>query len=537
MNMKRICMKIFKQQNTVCLKLLFLVLLLFACTASTSFAFDTEKLATNIAKSLQKIKNNQFVTIAFSRIRGELEYEKKNELIDFTNVAIVKTRKFRVIDRSKLLLNIREQKYNLSEFVSLKKNKELGLLLGVDLFLYGRAYQDILILKAIDVETSAIVWADEFPLKTPSLKPQTLMLQEMSEKVLASLQKDTTRFKTNKISQLSFWSIDSNWDTNQIMDHLSVALTNSGHFQIIDRENLRDLLREQKLSFENFINPSAAKKLGGLSGIDAFIYGNLVRKGNSWVASLKMMNTFDGTLAWADLIRFKNQQQLSNKKEVKHSNMIFIPEGKFIMGTDKDVPVSMPEHTVYLKSFYIDTTEVSSQQYQTFVKQFKHRSPPYWYGGKIPVGKENEPVVMINWNDASRYCRSYKKRLPTEQEWEKAFRGTNGRVYPWSESVFKKNWAKTKESISKKVLPVFAKTKDISIYGVYHLAGNVREWVKSVFKPYPGNQITNPKFFREFVVRGGSWALDKTYTTGWSRTSAKATFGGKDIGFRCAKNG
>ena len=122
---------------------------------------DNEILAGRIANSVHQKIDRRYNTLAISRIRLKDKTVRinVNELIDYSNVKIVRGRRFRVTDRSKLQLLLKEQRIQLSEFVSPNEYRELGMLLGVQLFIYGNVYSDTLVLKAIDVQNSQIVWA------------------------------------------------------------------------------------------------------------------------------------------------------------------------------------------------------------------------------------------------------------------------------------------------------------------------------------------------------------------------------------------
>lgn len=516
-----------------------LTFVLFCNSSVSAQSFDSIKISKQVAESLKQISSPKYATVAFSRIQGSLEKRFVNELIDYTNVAIVRSRGYKVIDRSKLQAILDEQQFNLTGLVSPDTYKELGKLLGVDLFLYGRYYNDVIVLKAIDVESSAIVWSDQFQL-TDELSRKSVMLHKLSGKVITSLQTDRSRLKANKINQISFWNIQSDFDTNQITDFLSSAITKANAFQVIDRENLQLILEEQKLNMQNFIDEKQAKRMGELYGIDAFIYGTVTARQGQYVASLKLLNIYNGVIEWADLITFGDESETSVKQKksnnLKKDEMVYIPAGSFFMGDNSGNKIHTPRLRIPLKAFYLDRTEVSNQEYYTFVKKFKHRSPPSWKDGQIPFGKKELPVVMVNWNDANRYCKSINKRLPSELEWEKAFRGGEGRTYPWEESKFNPNFVRTLESGILSPLAVNFPNRDISIYGIQHLAGNVREWTNSLLKPYPRSTFRSNKVKRERVIRGGSWALSHAYSVGWYRASSKPTYAWKDVGFRCARS-
>ena len=510
--------------------------LLFFCEA---YAIDTLALAQKIANSLNQIAHNRkYSTLAFSRIQGTLNKETVKELIDFTENEIVQNRRFRLIDRSKLQLILDEQKFNLTGMVTQDTYKQLGKLLGVDLFVYGRYYKDTIVFKAIDVESSAIVWAEVFQLT--DLSKESLTINDLSEKMTNAIRKSLERLKSSKINQLSFWSVKSDFDSNRIIDYLSVAITQDGNFQVVDRENLKLILEEQKLSMEEFIDENEAKRMGELYGIDAFIYGRITSKSGSYIASLKMLNIYNGVIEWAKTIRFGSETNISrevtSQTKSKSGAMIYIPAGLFVMGSNSGSTISTPSFKVPVKAYLIDLTEVSNLEYQQFVRKYKHRPPPSWPRGIIPKGKENEPVVMVNWKDADRYCKKQGKRLPKEVEWEKAFRGENGRKYPWPGDKFYTNYARTVESGVLGPSAVTYASKDISIYGVQHMAGNVREWVDSYLKPFPGSRYYSSKVGREKVIRGSSWAKTQKEAVGWFRGSSRPTYGWKDVGFRCAKS-
>ncbi|MBU2512827.1 SUMF1/EgtB/PvdO family nonheme iron enzyme [bacterium] len=517
-----------------------LIIVITVLTFETALCFDTLQLAQQIAESISEVPGRKYGTVAFSRIQGNLEKSVTNELIDFTENELVQKRRFRVIDRSKLQLILREQRFNLSGMVSSDTYKELGKLLGVDLFVYGSYYEDTIVLKAIDVESSAIVWADIFQLE--NLTVDTVTIKNLAVKTSLSIKDDLERLKASRINQISFWNISSDFDSNKVIDYLSVAITKDGNFQVVDRENLQLILEEQKLNMEDFIDEQKAKKMGELYGVDAFIYGRVTRRGNQYIASLKMLNIYNGVIEWAKTIRFsgassEQPQNISSGKSSKSENkMMFVPGGEFIMGSDKGGEISFPMFKVPLQSFYIDRTEVSNTEYYLFVKKFKHRPPQSWPGGVPPVGKEKDPVVMVNWKDAYRYCSVQNKRLPKEVEWEKAFRGSNGRTYPWRGEKFYDGYARTLESGTLGPEIADSQTKDYSPYGVKHMAGNVREWVDSYLRPYPGSPYQSSKIGQEKVIRGGSWAKPSSYTVGWFRDSSNPVYGWEDVGFRCAKS-
>jgi formylglycine-generating enzyme required for sulfatase activity len=512
-------------------------------TARPAFADpDIEGLAAQIAKSLQTITDAHYQTIAFSRVRQVAGTTMDvDTLIDFTNVMIVRGQRLRVVDRSKLQLILKEQSVQLQDFVSAQKYQELGKILGVDLFLYGTLYRDALVLKAIDVQNSAIAWADSFPVTEVS--QQSDQLSALGGATVQSLDKDLARLQKSKIHLVSFWGVDTGnlFPPEAVMDYLSVALTKDAQFKVVDRENIKLIVQEQQLNQQAFVDESSAKKLGELYGVDGFFYGTLSRRQDGAVlASLKLLNVYNGVIEWADLIRMEDPSAAPAKPgqaqgPAAPAGMVYIPAGAFVMGAAGDVGDAAPPHEVQLPAYFMDITEVSAQDYQALVTGRAYRAPVGWQGNQPPAGMADAPVVGVSWDDAQQYCRFVGKRLPQEAEWERAARGYTGQIYPWA-GTFSPGFAVTRESGKKRAEPVQSAGRDVSPYGVKNMAGNVREWVSDLFRPYPNANPNNPKFNRERVVRGGSWATDQRPAAGWFRGSSAPNLAWPDVGFRCAKS-
>lgn len=244
------------------------------------------------------------------------------------------------------------------------------------------------------------------------------------------------------------------------------------------------------------------------------------------------------------------------------NSMIRIPAGAFIIGDNgrptaegAGDPDEMPEHKVYLGSFFIDKFEVTNAQYKSFVDATSHRAPNHWKtpssgtaGSRVtyPPGKANHPVVYVDWFDANAYCHWAGKRLPTEEEWEKAARGTDGRNFPWG-SRFDPKKANTPQywlSLDKEgdTLPVGSFENGKSPYGLYDMAGNVYEWTANWYKPYPHNPAPNAHYGeKNKIVRGGSWYDCLSYGCGlsspsYNRSRFDPEIRNKGFGFRCAKS-
>lgn len=240
--------------------------------------------------------------------------------------------------------------------------------------------------------------------------------------------------------------------------------------------------------------------------------------------------------------------QVSDKDEMV---MVYVPEGIFTMGTDYGYSYEQPAHKVFLDSFWIDKTEVSNSQYANCVSA-GYCVMPLWNGGYNPhYYSENKnadfPIVKVNWNDANSYCEWVGRRLPTEAEWEKAARGTDGRLYPWGEESPSCDFANIPNCGIKfsgnifDLSSVYNYADSASPYGALNMIGNAWEWVADWYDEtyYSDSPSSNPKgpssgLFK--LIRGGS--IDQ------SASAVYRTWAGPDSyssavymsGFRCAKD-
>ena len=153
---------------------------------------------------------------------------------------------------------------------------------------------------------------------------------------------------------------------------------------------------------------------------------------------------------------------------------------------------SHPQHTVKLKAYRIDKYLVTNAQYARFVAATGHRPPSDWKNGKIQQGALLYPVTMVNWYDAAAYAKWAGKRLPTEAEWEKAARGTDGRRWPWGNEMDPARLNTYYNVGSATDVTTYA--NGVSPYGVYDMAGNVDEWVADDFLPYKGTDAAADVF-------------------------------------------
>ena len=252
--------------------------------------------------------------------------------------------------------------------------------------------------------------------------------------------------------------------------------------------------------------------------------------------------------------------------------MVYVPAGKFLMGmTESDadkmgaeikinmailndeeiraIKRSFQQHTVYLDAYWIYQTEVTNAMYAQCVAagacQPEIQYPPYprdsYYYNPTYT---NYPVVNVDWNQANTYCGWAEGRLPSEAEWEKAARGTDGRTYPWGEGIDcnKTNYGCGAQNMGA-IRVVGSYPQGASPYGALDMAGNVIEWVADWFDfesgtyyaSSPSNNPLGPDSGETRVVRGGSW----NDVAGGVRTSYRYGFSPDGvvyfIGFRCVR--
>jgi iron(II)-dependent oxidoreductase len=241
------------------------------------------------------------------------------------------------------------------------------------------------------------------------------------------------------------------------------------------------------------------------------------------------------------------------------AEMAWIPAGEFTMGADQEQIDALwqrmgwpagwkqsdqdesPAHKVYLDGFWIYRYEVTNEQYAKFVSATGRSAPSHWSGGRIPSGLEKHPMWNVSWEDAKAYCEWAGVRLPTEAEWEKAARGTDGRVWPWgNEWDPKKCNAYGRADGFYYTAPVGSFPQGVSPYGVMDMAGNVWEWCADYYDDdyyaqSPARNPTGPTSGSERALRGGSWCVNPGYTRTADRGRYFPAYGGiVCIGLRAA---
>ena len=252
---------------------------------------------------------------------------------------------------------------------------------------------------------------------------------------------------------------------------------------------------------------------------------------------------------------------------------VCIPGGEFLMGSSrsrdsKADPDEMPQHPLDCTEFFIMRYPVTNREYNAYLQATKSRPPLFWPQGQYPAEKAEHPVVGVSFLDAVAFCRWAREvtglpvRLPSEAEWEKTARGTDGRRFPWGE-VWEVGCCNSSEAKLGGTTPVnlFSPAGD-SPYGVAEMGGNVQEWTSSLYGLYPydpadGREVyvydlESPSLFPRFhesgstsivhsleaslgktCLRGGSWREDWLKSRCAYRGWAAPLHRSDDTGFRC----
>jgi formylglycine-generating enzyme required for sulfatase activity len=279
----------------------------------------------------------------------------------------------------------------------------------------------------------------------------------------------------------------------------------------------------------------------------------------------KQENTEYGEINLNKKVKYKKKivNQVDNKE------MMLIPEGKFVFGSNTGDKDEAPQQIIFLDNYYIDKCEVSNAEYYIYMLEVNAVPPASWANGEYPAGEEDLPVIVAYF-EAIGYAKWAKKRLPTEKEWEKAARGTGlelvkkqdesyiyiekPNIYPWGNQFdpLKANCAEYWQTISNenetkkpvntkgKLLPLksFENTGN-SVYGIVNMAGNAGEWTSSWYDAYKDSKFKDKKFGTQFkVIRGGSWfnTRHELRTTSRSIGGLPNLYTDNIAGFRCVKD-
>ena len=258
-----------------------------------------------------------------------------------------------------------------------------------------------------------------------------------------------------------------------------------------------------------------------------------------WIAGLET-----GDSAYAQLERLRKHKDIP-AAPIPDPPMVSIPEGDFLMGANGTDALEdeKPQHRVWLDWYQIDTYEVTTGQYAAFLVQEKV-SPPWQWESVDPAQHHDRPVIGASWFDAEAYCRWRGARLPTEAEWEKAARGSDGRLFPWGHRTPTDEEANfglgARFSYSQVLAPVQGYSSGRSRSWLHLMAGNVGEWVvywygANYYETSASKNPAGPERGTFRVVRGGSWSDLPKYLLTYGRSKLPPETRNSYTGFRCAR--
>lgn len=272
------------------------------------------------------------------------------------------------------------------------------------------------------------------------------------------------------------------------------------------------------------------------------------------------LDTQDITVDWTEAGKKLAAERVANWKT--KAEMVMVPAGEFLMGSDKKTDrlayrSEIPQHRVYLDAFEIGKYEVTALEYLKFVLA-TNRSPQLdwrYDGGNFQESMAHHPIMHVTWYDADAYCKWAGQRLPTEAEWEKAARGSDGRLFPWGQEYAgptRANFGRTGLSgpvrdrperllLYPPIISVDKYENALSPYGLYQTIGNVAEWVADWYNPdyYKTAHDRNPQgpeTGTQKAFRGGGWMDSTTTMRVAMRNGTDPNTKINWLGFRCARS-
>ena len=292
--------------------------------------------------------------------------------------------------------------------------------------------------------------------------------------------------------------------------------------------------------------------------------GQLGHTGREVTAALRMARQSDDDPA----VRARATGALVRLGQAGPLNLVRVPAGEFLMGSD-EYDSEKPPHSVYLDEYHVSRYPVTNAEFDRFVQAKGYSQKQWWteqgwlwkgdragperYGGAFD--QPDHPVVGVSWHEAMAYAAWGGTSLPTEAQWEKAARGTEGRRWPWGNTfdVGRCNtdeswqgsrgwWARLASYLRRRpatgasTTPVgkYSPSGD-SPYGVADMAGNVWEWCSSLYQPYPyqaDDGRENVEASGERVLRGGAWYFSRRSARGASRLRRGPDYWYLNVGFR-----
>ena len=238
----------------------------------------------------------------------------------------------------------------------------------------------------------------------------------------------------------------------------------------------------------------------------------------------------------------KGMMRLSHMDFEAIPDIVIIPAGFFLMGSDNGQENEMPPHRVWLDSFGLGKFPVTNREYGIFVAR-AHAAPPPFCSDAMFSNPE-QPVVGVSWEEATAYCKWLSERagkefrLPSEAEWERAARGVReGALYPWGDEP---PWNRPYAGYDPKTGgPDRVGANAPNDFGLYDLSEGVHEWCNDYYDPgyyhySPERNPPGPSHGQRRASRGGSWRHRIKFSRCAARSSLPPTFKYADYGFRVA---
>lgn len=282
------------------------------------------------------------------------------------------------------------------------------------------------------------------------------------------------------------------------------------------------------------------------------------RAGTRYVAATLTLLAGMSTITLTTSVLADTRRAVESETRQHGAPMVWVQGGDFTMGSQNGLLQEAPEHRVYLDGFYIDRWEVTTARYAKFLKAIGANQedqkvngnqirfmPRLWEQVQLPMDGDR-PVIGVTWEAADFYCRWVGKRLPSEAEWEKAARGSDGRTYPWGNNQPTFELANYQKPVfgnlySDGLRPVDGYEAGKSPYGVHHMAGNAAEWVadwydETYYTRTPQKNPHGPEHGSQKVFRGGSFADPDSHLQSAARVTYVSNETGPYVGIRCARS-
>ncbi len=335
--------------------------------------------------------------------------------------------------------------------------------------------------------------------------------------------------------------------TEHFMTDIGLVLDAVGDSIIKPSEPFLNAVKNKKLSDESRANAMRVlRQIGGdpvTLALKAMVKSREKRLAESAFAALVSLDAAEGLVK---PVMEEIPTIITNPLD--DSKMVLVPAGTFLYGSREDDKIAgsdeKPQRTIKLDAFYMDMFPVTNEQFCEFLNKSASDKASLgkwiWLEGeyknercrisrkgniyRIQKGYEQYPVIYVPWYGAEAYAAWAGKRLPTEQEWEKAARGTEGGIYPWGDR-FDKTLCNSEESGIGGVTPVDQFPDGRSPYGCHDMAGNIWEWTNSWYDKDKDDKI----------LRGGSFFLGSYGCRCAARFYDHPYFGVRYVGFRCAR--